>query len=144
MMAKGVPSGAFPSRRQGSHSRSHLLVGDNEIKLHLEIQPEQRFDTEPVTEAQSSIAIYRTLTRNNLANAIRRHINLACNRRWGYPKFHRRAAKTTQNVQIAVLKDRVVFDVEDIASSPFTLYIFDPHPKTYTTDPQSKIYTFLA
>ncbi len=63
-----------------------------------------------------------------------------CNTDWF--QLHRRATKTAQNVQIIVLEDRVVFDVEDIASSPFTLYIFDPHPKTYTTDPQSRYTPF--
>ncbi len=54
-----------------------LLIGDGEIELRLKIDPELRFGAEPVPEPQRGIAGDRALGGDDLADAVRRHGDLA-------------------------------------------------------------------
>ena len=66
---------------QSAYGRASLLVGGDQIELRLQVQPELRLYAEPVSKPQGRIARHRPLARNDLANAVRRHIDLACKRR---------------------------------------------------------------
>jgi len=49
----------------------------DKVELGLQVHPEFRLNLEPVPKAQGSITRYRTLARDDLADAVGRHVNLA-------------------------------------------------------------------
>src|SRR6185437_13852388 len=63
--------------RQVADGIAGLPVGQGQVVLRLQAQPELRLDSEPVAEAQGCVAGDRALARDDLADAVRRHIDLA-------------------------------------------------------------------
>ena len=70
--------------RQCAHCRAGASIGKDEVILRLQVQPELRLSPEPVPEPEGGVAGYGTLTRDNLADSFRRHVNLASERSWGH------------------------------------------------------------
>ena len=64
-----------PSRQTPDHL-PHLPISHRKIELHLKIEPELRIDAEPVAEPQRRIASDRSLTTDDLADTVRRHVDL--------------------------------------------------------------------
>ena len=61
--------------RQPAYRGAGVLLGGGEIELRLEVHPELRVDAGPVLEAESRVAGYRALPRDDLADAIGRDID---------------------------------------------------------------------
>ena len=64
-------------RRQMPDHFPCLPVRESEIVLCLQVQPELRINAKPVAEPQRGVTSDGTLAGNNLADAVRWHIDLA-------------------------------------------------------------------
>jgi hypothetical protein len=53
-----------------------FFVRNRKVELALKVKPKLRLNLEPVTQAKRCVARYRALARDDLAHAVRRHVNL--------------------------------------------------------------------
>ena len=72
---------------QSAHGRAGASIGKDEVILRLKVQPELRLSPKPVPEPEGGVAGYGTLPRDNLADSVRRRVNLASERRWGHAQL---------------------------------------------------------
>lgn len=62
--------------REVADGLASLPVGNGQLELRLEVQPELRVHAEPVAEAQGGVACNRALSCEDLANAVGGHVDL--------------------------------------------------------------------